>query len=1089
MASNISDRIATIRDFPSLLRYLQEDLDWPVELEEIEELTFDYSASELGLEESCKVAIKEIKQIRPFTSNQPWGVFWIEFEKRHLPVMVLRRILRELVPRKRATARPADRAVWQLRDLLFISSLGEQGHRRITFSHFREQEQGEPTLETFSWDDRETHFHYLKGLHLERLRWPSHTRDVDSWRDRWAAAFTARHREPVRTAKDLSEELAALASRTKGLVLEILKIERSDGPLHRLFESFQKVLVHDLKEDGFADMIAQTIAYGLFSARCTGQQILGLTHLEAMVPNTNRFLKELFAELARISGHQKGQINFDDLGLSEMVDLLRDTNIEAVLEDFGRQTGGGKEDPIVHFYETFLHVYDKEQKVRRGVFYTPKPVVSFIVRSVHEILQNEFGLPDGLADTTTWREMADRHPGLKIPGGAKPDSPFVLVLDPATGTGTFLEEVIDVIHQAMISNWRKEGNNAEQRHEAWNEYVPKHLLPRLHGFELMMAPYSVAHMKLGLKLRQTGYEFKSNQQLRVYLTNTLEPPEKGTRNLGFLPDFLSHESMQADSVKERKPITIVIGNPPYANYSANLSPVLRRVVDKYRTFRGIPIRERNQLQFERNLQDDFVKFISVGERFIQHSGWGVLGYITNATMLASTSLRGMREHLMRTFGSIFELNLHGGVNEVGVGTANDENVFDIAQSVAVHVFVRATKDTEMVVNYADLIGTREAKSEALARQTVFSVAWQRVAPDEENCSFTPQDEMARGLSRRLDVVFVQYGAGIKTNRDSVAIGFTDDSVVRSLRAYNSRLLADGNERKYIFPILYRPFDVRRIFYHEEVVASRSLPTMKHFTAGPNIGIVAASTWTTPERFSVNVSDLMVEMKTGTHDRGTTFFPLYRYDSFLGQKLSVVHNLTPEFVNQWTAITQTRFLPTGHGDYETTSGPEDVLCWLYGLFHSLEYRKRYQAALSRGFPIVLLSSNKHLLKAVSQIGKFLITAHQLKLNDVKKHGACFVGNRNAMVEKIQWSYGNVWIDRTEASGFQGVPESVWNFYTGGYRVCEKWLKDRRGRTLSQKEIDIYGQIVAAISETISLMREVDITINSHGGWPFVESPYL
>jgi len=465
MALAVAEDIGKIRDFPTLLAYLQESLDWPIDMAEVDELTFEYQPEELGLDEECKVKIREIKHLRPFTTNQPWGVFWIEFENRQLPVIVMRRILRALVPKKRASARPADRAVWNLKDLLFISSLGETGHRRITFSHFREEKGAEPTLETFSWDDRETHFHYLKGLHLDRLRWPASTSDVEAWRRQWASAFTAGYREPIRTAKDLSEKLASLAARTRDLVRGVLKYERSDGPLHGLFESFQKVLLHDLKEDGFADMVAQTIAYGLFSARCTGQEVLGLAHLEAMVPNTNRFLKELFAELARISGHKKGQINFDDLGLSEMVDLLKNTNIEAVLEDFGRQTGGGKEDPVVHFYETFLHVYDKEQKVQRGVFYTPKPVVSFIVRSVHQILQKEFGLPDGLADTTTWRDMAERHPGLSVPAGVKGDLPFVQILDPATGTATFLVEVIDVFFTGFKSGIRIRGgfDNAFQR--------------------------------------------------------------------------------------------------------------------------------------------------------------------------------------------------------------------------------------------------------------------------------------------------------------------------------------------------------------------------------------------------------------------------------------------------------------------------------------------------------------------------------------------------------------------------------------------------------------------------------------------------
>jgi hypothetical protein len=629
MALGIAEEIGKIRDFESLLKYLQKDLDWPIDLAEVDELTFEYQPEELGLDEDCQVKIREIKHLRPLTTNQPWGVFWIEFESRHLPVVVMRRILRALVPKKRASARAADRAVWNCKDLLFISSLGEHGHRRITFSHFREETGAEPTLETFSWDERETHFYYLERLHMDRLQWPADTTDLDRWRRQWAAAFTAGYREPIRTSKDLSERLAALAARTRDLVLQVLKYERPDGPLHGLLESFQRALIHDLTAEGFADMVAQTIAYGLFSARCTGEEVLGLAHLEAMVPNTNRFLKDLFAQLAAISGHRKGQINFDDLGLSEMVTLLRNTNIEAVLEDFGRQSGGGKEDPVIHFYETFLTIYDRDQKVQRGVFYTPKPVVSFIVRSVHEILQREFGLADGLADTTTWGEMAARLPGLVIPKEAKPSEPFVQILDPATGTGTFLEEVVEVVHATMAAKWKNQKKNRAEIEEAWNEYVPKHLLPRIRGFELMMAPYAVAHMKIGLRLRQTGYRFESTERLRVFLTNTLEPPEKGTRKLDFLPDFLSQEAMQADVVKEKKAITVVIGNPPYSGHSANkgdwiydlMRSRLRDGADSFFNVDGKPLGERNP----KWLNDDYVKFIRYGQSRIASAG-DIQGY-------------------------------------------------------------------------------------------------------------------------------------------------------------------------------------------------------------------------------------------------------------------------------------------------------------------------------------------------------------------------------------------------------------------------------------------------------------------------------
>jgi hypothetical protein len=318
-----------IKDFRTFLTYLRESLDWPLDLADVDELTFDYEPEELELDEEYRVKIRQIKHLRPFSTNQPWGIFWIDFENRQLPVVVMRRILRALVPKRRVSARASDRAVWNLRDLLFMSALGESGYRRITFSHFREVPDATPMLETFSWDDRETHFYYLERLHLERLHWPADTSDVEGWRRQWAGAFTSAYREPVRTSQDLSMRLAALAARTRDLTLQVLKYEREDGPLHGLLEAFQRVLIHDLTPEGFADTAAQTIAYGLFSARCTGEPVGGLARLSAMVPNTNRFLKDLFAQLAALSGHRKGQLDFDDLGLSEMVRLLQNTNIEA----------------------------------------------------------------------------------------------------------------------------------------------------------------------------------------------------------------------------------------------------------------------------------------------------------------------------------------------------------------------------------------------------------------------------------------------------------------------------------------------------------------------------------------------------------------------------------------------------------------------------------------------------------------------------------------------------------------------------------------------------------------------------------------
>jgi hypothetical protein len=1088
------ERLRSIKTFPSLVKYLRDELDWPIDSDDVEDLTFEYEAEELGIDPKTAAKIQEIKQLRPMDTKQPWGIFFVKFEPKRLPVVVLRKVLNQLVIKKRASAGKSTQAAWNLHDLLFISSYGEQDERQITFAHFTQDPAGKdlPTLKVLGWDGRDTALHVDQVVQTlkSNFRWPR-TFKADEVRERWSSAFAYRHREAINTASDLAERLAVLASRIRGQVLEVMAYETEKGPIRQLHAAFRAALVHDLEPEGFADMYAQTIAYGLLSARIADPTKTTLDDFAAHM-RTNPFLRELMETFLRIGG-RKGKaggpgIDFDELGVSEVVALLDEANMEAVVRDFGDRNP--TDDPVIHFYEHFLAAYDKQLKVSRGVFYTPQPVVSYIVRSVHELLQTEFGLEDGLADTTTWGEMLKKHPGLKLPPltdepGEKrtisPDEPFVQILDPATGTATFLVEAIEVINQTLRAKWKKQRLTESQQEATWNEYVPKQLLPRLHGYELMMAPYAIAHMKIGLKLTETGYHFGTEERARIYLTNALEKPDdRQAKLIGF--DALAHEAEAVKKIKISKRFTVIIGNPPYANYSANLSPEARRIVDKYRNFRGIPIRERNQLQFERNIQDDFVKFISIAQDFIGASGVGVFSYITNGTMLASTSLRGMRENLTAKFSSLFELNLHGGGNEIITGVDDDENVFDIIQSVAIHVYARTKPGGASEVSYADLLGRRSIKYETLLSQSVTSMEWRRVQPDVENCGFTPQDEAGIEAKCRLDSLFVKFGAGIKTNRDAIAIGFDDVSLLQTVRAFDDKLASGKHAASYIHSLLYRPFDVRRIFYHKDVVASRSLPTMEHVVAGPNIGFICSSTWTTPDRFSVDISRLMVEMKTGTHDRGTTFFPLYRYETFMGGKADQVHNFTSEFVTEWCATTRTQFVPTGHGDGKKTTGPEDVLFWLYGLFYSPEYRSRYRATLSQRFPVVLLTSNLELLRELARLGGELTSLHLMESPKLVQPTTEFIGSRNSEVEKISWSGNTVWTDRAKTSGFKGVCEEVWNFHIGGYQVCEKWLKDRKGRVLSAEDVKHYQKIVVALSETIRLMAEIDETIEEHGGWP-------
>ena len=1081
--------LAKIKRFDQLIAYLRDEMGWPIESDDFEELTFEYTPEELGIDSKNAANIESIKRLRPLSPRQPWGVFFVMFEPKRLPVVALRRILSRVTLKKRASANSAERTAWAANDLLFVSNYGEGDNRTITFAHFfyDETKQDLPVLKVLGWNDSDTALHLdgVAGELTSKLAWPINEEDVKTWREQWQGAFTIRHGEIIASSRDLSINLAKLAQTIRKRINMALEIETDNGPLKKLMKAFQDALIHDLDADDFADMYAQTIAYGLLSARITNPKNSTADDLHTQMPMTNPFLKELMATFLSIGG-RRGKaggpgIDFDELGVNEVVELLDNAKMEAVIRDFGDRNP--QEDPVIHFYELFLKEYDAKKRLQRGVFYTPRPVVSYIVRSVDEILRTEFGLQDGLADITPWSEMVKRYKDLKIPEGISPDQVFVQILDPATGTGTFLVETIDLIHRTMLAKWKAQGYNEKIIEELWNEYVPEHLLPRLHGYELLMAPYAIAHLKIGLKLYETGYNFNSEERVRVYLTNSLEPAsDMGQRTLTGIFRAIAHEAQAVNEIKRNQRFTVIIGNPPYANYSANLSPQMRRIVDKYRNFCGSPIRERNQLQFERNIQDDFVKFLSIGENFIQAANVGILGYITNGTMLASSSLRGMREHLVETFNKLYELNLHGGANEIITTVEADENVFDILQSVAIHIYIRSLYHGSRSIYYADLLGRRNDKYVALLSRTILNTEARLIQPDAENYSFKPQDDETGGSIQRIDSIFVKFGAGIKTNRDAVVIGFDETNLIKAVQEFNPKIVSGERSRKCVYPILYRPFDTRLIFYHKAAIASRSLPTMRHIIAGPNIGLIGSSTWTTPERFSVNVSRMMVEMKTGTHDRGTTFFPLYLYENSIDGNVKKRHNLVQEFVSEWSDITQTKFVSIGSGDLERTSGPEDILYWLYGLFHSPEYRRRYRSSLAQGFPIVFLSSNKQLLRRVISLGEELVALHLLESPKLDKPLAEFIGNKNRIVEKISWSHQIVWINKSQTIGFRGVPEAIWNFHIGGYQVCEKWLKDRRGRTLSEENIIHYQKIIASLSETINLMQQIDEVIEYHGGWP-------
>ena len=792
--------------------------------------------------------------------------------------------------------------------------------------------------------------------------------------------------------------------------------------------------------------------------------------------------------------------------------------MEAVLRDFGDRNP--QEDPVIHFYESFLKEYDAKKRMQRGVFYTPRPVVSYIVRSVHELLQTEFGLADGLADTATWGEMLERHPGLKLPllsdspgetQTISPDEPFVQILDPATGTATFLVEVIEVIYQTLKAKWKGQRLTEAQQVAAWNDYVPKHLLPRLHGFELMMAPYAIAHMKIGLKLAETGYRFGSEERARIYLTNALEPWVRQLPLIGF--DALAHEAQAVNEIKRSRRFTVVIGNPPYSNFGQfNKNPFILGLLEEYK--RGLNERKLN-------LDDDFIKFVRFSQHLLDKTGVGVLGMITNNVFIDGITHRRMRESLLESFSTLRVLDLHGSAKklEQSPDGSTDDNVFDIQQGVGISVFLKMQVCGQTRVMRGDLWGTRDRKYSALAGNGADTNKWAELRPSKPNYFFAVE----RSASERCEyesgwstkAIFPVNNDGMQTKRDSITIQFEEADVTTAVR--DLKRLSDGDLReKYDLPedgrdwaadwarndvekhegfsarVAYRPFDIRHTFY-----TGRS----KGFVAYPRAIISAHLVTERCLALAVNrfikldhiAHFFVVRSLVDTHLLETAnsclnVCPLYLFSEGSNELLleqSTRPNLSQEFLKALATrlkLNQSRphGLPAG-------LTPEDIFHYIYAVFHSPGYRSRYAEFLKIDFPRLPLTGILDLFRALAQLGGDLVALHLLESPALDQPMTELIGSRNPEVEKPSWSQDTVWVDKRQTTGFQGVPEAVWNFHIGGYQVCHKWLKDRKGRTLSDDDIAHYQKIVVALSETIRLMQEIDAVIDEHGGWPGAFAP--
>jgi predicted helicase len=894
-----------------------------------------------------------------------------------------------------------------------------------------------------------------------QLHTPPPVENCDQFKDLFETFFSF-SLPKVKSARSLAIELA---KRTRFLRDEVIAVEmEEDGTKGQkqiigVFEAFKKYLIGTLTERQFADLYAQTITYGLFAARTRANGEFNRRLAFDYIPNTIGILRDVFRFISLEEPPKSLQIIVEDIA-----ELLHVTDVKKILHEY-YSIGKGK-DPIIHFYETFLSTYDPEIRQRRGVYYTPESVVGYIVRSIHSILKTHFGLSDGLA------------------------SQEVKLLDPAGGTLTFPAAAIHLAAKEFITKYGEGG---------LHHWIKNHILPDFYAFELMMAPYAIGHLKIEFILDELGYNLADDERFKLYLTNTLEMEEIKQISIPGVSS-LSEESHLAGEVKKEQPILVILGNPPYSGISSNVNEwtekLLKEDIDgcqSYYKLDGEPLGEKKLW-----LQDDYVKFLRFAQWKIQKSGFGIVGMITNHGYLDNPTFRGMRQSLMKTFDEVYILDLHGNSlkRETTPEGGKDENVFDIRQGVAIALFVKNKEKKESSVYHADLYGLRQEKYDWLDKNVFNIENYEKIKPLSPWYFFIPRNisHIQKYLKwKKINEIFPINVTGIVTARDNFVIGFDKfeiknrmlqfknialpDEIVKDtyklkdtrgwkLSIARNKLSEDKNWDTYYQKILYRPFDIRYIYYTEIMVDWVRQKYMRHILE-ENIAICFVRQYSGNVTYShFIVSEYMVDNRTFFSSKGIIqLAPLYLYPDeknknlFNHTQIEKVSNITPLIFEKLSEC------------YNKKLTPEEILYYIYGIFYSNIYRETYAEFLKIDFPRVPFTSDYDLFIKMGKLGKELSALHLLKSLELDSPIAKYQGSGdNDRIEKVIYKANEQRIYINKEKYFEGVTPEVWNYHIGGYQILRKYLKDRKDRMMD--DAPRYCRIVTALYKTIEIQKQID-----------------
>ena len=883
--------------------------------------------------------------------------------------------------------------------------------------------------------------------------------------------FVCAKPQEITSTAQLANLLAQKAKLIKQSILDVLAANTDESTTFRKqIKIFKQVLIHDLGDKKFADIYAQTITYGLFVARMHDNTPDTFSREEAirLLPSTNPFLKEMFDLMvgSKMSKSLEWIVN-------DLVAVLAVSDLRKVLREYG-----ARQDVVLHFYEDFLSAYDPKLKNDLGVFYTPKPVVNFIVRAVDHILQTDFGLTYGIANSDKIQFKKE----IIVEGEKKKlneETYKVQILDPALGTGTFLAEVIEQVY-AKFAN----------RKAAWQSYVDDCLLDRLNGFEYMMAPHTMAHIKLGNLLEETGWENPNGRKrLNVYLTNSLEKGTISDQQLSLFEESIAKESEMANRIKTNCPVMCVIGNPPYNDKSANKSKWILDLMNDYKVNLG---------EQKTHLEDDYMKFIRLGQYFVDNNKTGIVAYITNNGYLTGISQKIMRKSLLTSFDDIYILNLHGSskIKEAKLGI--EENVFNIQPGVAISIFVKSSGSTKLgTVHYADVFGVKEKKFDFLLNNSIQTIEWKTFKPVSSDYYFTPITNNNKMNMFSVVEMFGIHNTGIVTSRDKLVVSnretdliekikifadpkYSDEDIVNKFKYKDTRSwnlsqarmkIRNNNHNEISNLVLYRPFDYRYIYYTKDMVDWPRLDIMPHLLRSNEALIVGR------QGQAVGVEDWNLALVSNQivdfnvyYRGGGDVFPLYLYHDADINGSERTPNLNFEVVKKFEQILKMSFDPEESA--ANRFSPIDLLNYVYGVLYSPKYREKYSELLKIDYPRIPYPKNAAMFNHFASYGNQLRQLHLMQNVQPNNDWANMDTTGSNEVLEYKYKQGRVYINKEQY--FDNVPEEAWNFRIGGYQPAQQWLKDRKKESvaLDWKEMEHYQKIITILMETKHIMDEID-----------------